>query len=67
MMCYRDRTYCAGPCTSLECSRLITPEVEAAAERAGLPLAISDFRATCRDYAAPPPLPGDPENKAKEE
>jgi hypothetical protein len=50
MMCYRDRTYCQGPCAFTGCSRQITDDVTKAAERAGLPLAISDFRNTCRDY-----------------
>lgn len=54
MMCYRDRTYCDAPCAvgpaaagRALCSRFVTDEVRAAADRAGLPLALSDFRDTC--------------------
>ena len=50
MMCYRDRTYCAGPCAVADCSRQITDEVTDAANRAGMPLAISDLRETCPRY-----------------
>lgn len=57
MMCYRDRTYCSGPCDA-KCDRQITDEVTDAANAAGLPLAISDFRATCPHYAgASAPVP----------
>lgn len=52
-MCYRDRTYCEGPCGFAECSRQITREAEADARARDLPLAISDFRATCPSYVAP--------------
>jgi len=38
VICYRDRTFCLAPgCT---CGRALTPEIEAAAERAGLPLCL---------------------------
>jgi hypothetical protein len=53
MMCYRDRTYCDAPCSTERCPRQITAEVEAAANRAGLPIAISDLRDGCRDYRPP--------------
>jgi hypothetical protein len=49
-MNYRDRTYCAGPCAAEDCSRQITAEVTDAANRAGLPLSISDFRSACPDF-----------------
>jgi hypothetical protein len=62
-MCYRDRTYCAGPCATAECSRQITDEVTDAANRAGLPLAVSDLRDTCPKYR-PAPETG-PENGGK--
>lgn len=53
MMCYRDRTYCSAPCVTVECSRCVTPEIEAASERSGMPLALSDFRDTCGRYVPP--------------
>jgi hypothetical protein len=55
MMCYRDRTYCAGPCATADCSRQITDEVTDAANRACLPLAVMDLRAGCSAYAPPAP------------
>lgn len=48
-MCYRDRTYCEAPCAA-ECERKATPELAAAADRAGLPLALSDWRVSCPAY-----------------
>lgn len=33
MLCYRDRTYCSAPCGNTECSRNVTPEIEADAIR----------------------------------
>lgn len=53
MMCYRDRTYCDAPCDARDCDRRITPEIEADAERVGMPLAISDFRDVCSKYLMP--------------
>ena len=50
MMCYRDRTYCTAACGADECSRKVTAGVEAAAERAGLPLALSDLSTDCDKY-----------------
>jgi hypothetical protein len=58
VMCYRDRTYCAGPCANAECSRQITDEVTDAANRKGLPLAVMDLRDGCSFYVPPPP-PGE--------
>lgn len=57
MKCYRDRTYCEGPCATADCSRQITDEVTAAADRAGLPLAISDLREGCDRYVPPAEAP----------
>jgi hypothetical protein len=53
MMCFRDWTFCSGPCATHECQRQITEAVTAAAERAGLPLAISDLRDVCLCYRDP--------------
>jgi hypothetical protein len=74
-MCYRDRAYCAGPCAYVKCARQITDAVTAAAERAGLPLAVMDLRDGCRSYRPPPapapipeaPAPGHPDSAATKE
>ena len=60
-MCYRDREYCIAGCATLDCSRNLTPEVEADAERwfrswarpddeGGAPIAMRDMSAGCPDY-----------------
>ena len=44
MICYRDRTYCSAPCANRECSRCVTPEIEAEAKRWDLPICYGDLR-----------------------
>ncbi len=50
MLCYRDRTYCGAQCFDCPatCDRILTPEVQAAADqwwgKPGAPIAISPPR-----------------------
>jgi len=43
MIVYRDTTFCSHTNCKKECNRKLTPEIEAAAEKYGLPLAVSAF------------------------
>jgi len=40
MICYKDMTFCSyyNGCDEEDCDRKLTPEVEAAAEKFGLPI-----------------------------
>lgn len=51
MICYLDRTFCAGAdkCSS-SCDRRVFPVDEERAEKLKLPIAYSDFRQTCKKY-----------------
>lgn len=43
MLCYKDSTFCIAKCSNTECSRLLTHEIEQAADDFGLPVAVADF------------------------
>jgi len=49
-LCYRDRTYCTAPCRTIDCSRNVTDEVQADADRLSLPLALSPLWKRCPDF-----------------
>lgn len=59
MLCFRDMTFCSGPCATKECPRQFDAAQQAAADRwwgePGAPVAFSDFRKECPQYAAPAP------------
>lgn len=51
MITYRDMTFCAASCATMDCHRRLTDEVRADATDFGLPLAMADFSLTCPEYA----------------
>lgn len=52
MICYKGRTYCTETphCGNTKCDRRLTDEVNYAASRAGLPIAMMDFHEDCGIY-----------------
>lgn len=60
-MCYRDREFCNAGCATQDCSRNLTPAVQADADRwfrswarpdddRGAPISQRDMSAACPDY-----------------
>lgn len=67
MICYKDKTFCAADCMTLDCHRQFTP-AEAEQARAwwggdNPPVAFADFSLGCPDYqaAAPRRMPSNKE------
>lgn len=56
MMCYKDMTFCAANCATVECRRNLTPEVKSGAREwwshdpKNAPIALSDFSKDCEGY-----------------
>lgn len=51
MICYRDMCFCSSKtCLNKWCRRRITQEVEADAERLGLPIDVADIQESCTYY-----------------
>ncbi len=53
MLCYRDMTFCASDCTNAECSRFVSPRIEAEVARLDMAMAMSDFSKSCDEYKPP--------------
>ena len=50
MISYRDRTFCYSDCVNEKCPRYESEEVSEGAQKAKLPIALSDFSENCDDY-----------------
>lgn len=64
MLCYKDMTFCTAACRNTGCNRLLTQQVQQAADRwwggPDAPIAQADFSDTCSTYMpAQQPEPND--------
>lgn len=50
MLCYKDMTFCVAKCSTHDCHRQITLDVEEFSTELGLPLSQSDFSEDCPAY-----------------
>lgn len=49
-LCYKDMTFCKSNCANTTCRRFMYKELAKEADDFGLPIAMSDFSPTCKDY-----------------
>lgn len=50
MLCFRDTDYCMSDCKNSKCDRMLSYSITKAAEKSGLPIAMSDYSKNCKDY-----------------